>query len=281
LLPGTATIHGGGDPRFGGLNPEPLPSNLSGLRRRVLASPRPAIGLATDGDGDRLAAVAEDGRVVDAHHLLALIYMHLLELRLLRGGAVRTVTTSGLVDRVAAAHGLTVDVTPVGFRHVAGRLEPAAEPGALIGGEESGGLGLALHIPERDAVFASLVLLEHLAMSGRSLGEAVDRLEERFGRVVLGRLDLHCRTGLAERLERACPVPSSLAGVAVSGAERLDGLTIRLADGGRLHVRASHTEPVLRLYAEARAPEGMRALLEAGRALVRAGGRGPRGGCAP
>ncbi|MDP2872402.1 MAG: phosphoglucomutase/phosphomannomutase family protein [Bacillota bacterium] len=283
LVPQVRTVRRSRDPLFGGTVPEPLAENLTSLSRRVRRSARPAIGLATDGDGDRLAAIAEDGTYVDSHHLLALLYSHLVEVRGLRGRAVRTVTTSALVDRLAESYGLPVDVTPVGFWHVARRFAAAVRPPAVIGGEESGGIGFPLHLPERDGIFAGLMLLEHLTRQGVTLREAIDRLAQRCGRTYIDRRDVRLPAGeaAAEEAERACLPPRTLLGRPVLRWQRVDGLCIEAAGACRLHVRASHTEPVLRLYAEAGSREDVAALLEEGIALVRAGDRGLRDGVPP
>lgn len=274
LVPSARTLRGTRDPLFGGAAPEPLAKNLAALIRRVRRSSRPVIGLATDGDGDRLAAIAEDGTYVDSHHLLALLYLHLVKTRGLKGRAVRTVTTSALVDRVAGRFGLPVDVTPVGFSHVAGRFAGAAgEPEAIIGGEESGGIGFPLHLPERDGIFAALMLLECLAMADTSLTRALDCLVEFCGGdSYLERRDIRFPggPGAAVAAEGGCRVPETLLGSPVTRWHRIDGLGMETADGRRLHVRASRTEPVLRLYAEAGSREEAEALLVQGATLVRA-----------
>lgn len=283
LVPGTKGIRQKRDPLFGGTPPEPILANLKPLQQRILTGRRPCIGLATDGDGDRLAAIAEDGSYVDPHHLLALLYMHLAEVRGAPGPVVRTVTTSSLIDRLARSYGAGVIVTPVGFKYVApylaggGGCDAATPtgPAPVIGGEESGGVGFACHIPERDGVFAALMLLEHLALLDITLVEAVERLRAKAGRVYLGRLDFPVPTATAEAIERECCAARLLAGEEVVGCDRLDGVKLRLGDGAWLHVRASHTEPVLRLYAEAGSPGRLAQVLCAGEALVKAGGPSP------
>ncbi len=278
LAPGVTGIRQEPDPLFGGIQPEPILANLAALGARVREARSPAIGLATDGDGDRLAAIAEDGSFIDPHHLYALLYLHMVEVRGFRGAAVRTVTTTTMIDRLAESRGLAVRVTPVGFKYIAPLLKDGT---AAIGGEESGGVGFAFHLPERDGVFAALMLLEHLARTGRSLCGAVARLREKAGNAWLGRTDIQVPAEVAEAMERGCVPPGRLAGEAVCGWERLDGLKLRFADGAWLHVRASHTEPVLRLYAEAGSPARLTALLEAGKHLVTAGGSSPPGAPPP
>lgn len=274
LVPSTRTLHGARDPLFGGVAPEPVAGHLAPLIRRVRRSSRPLIGLATDGDGDRLAAVAEDGTYVDSHHLLALLYLHLVERRGMRGRAVRTVTTSAMVDRLAQKHGLPVDVTPVGFWHVASRFSAArVAPPAIIGGEESGGIGFPLHLPDRDGIFAALMLLEHLAETNMSLRQAVDHLVLACGGdTYLNRRDVRFAGGAGAALaaEQSCRVPDFLLGSPVSKWQRIDGLGMETADGRRLHIRASGTEPVLRLYAEAGSRDQVEALLDEGARLVKA-----------
>jgi len=264
LLPSTRALRCRPDPTFGGGAPEPIEDNLGALRDSVKRSRRPLVGLATDGDGDRLAAFAEDGQYVSPHHLLAMLYIHLVEVRGLRGTVVRTVTTSTIVDRIAAGYGWAVEVTPVGFRHVAACLKGSEDPPVLLGGEESGGIGVAMHLPERDGVFAALLLLEHLALRGISLAECLRDLDERVGHLCVGRQDIR----VPAPSDPEWDVPLALLGEPVTAWRRFDGLHLHLADGAWLHLRASGTEPVLRVYAEAKDPGRLEALLGAGRALV-------------
>jgi phosphomannomutase len=273
FLPSARQLRIRRDPLFGGAGPEPLPERLGELMRLVRGAGCPTVGLATDGDGDRLAAVSEDGEYVDSHHLLALLFMHLVERRGAAGGVVRTVTTSSMVDVLAARYGLPVEVTPVGFVHIAERFARAGRPGLpfIIGGEESGGIGVPAHMPERDGVFAGLLLLEHLAVSGCTLARAVDLLRSRVGRRHLGRLDVPLSSEAAAGSQLSRLAVDSLAGVGVSSVELLDGVTLKLADGCRLHVRASRTEPVVRLYGEAPDPARLRSLLTAGKTLLTPG----------
>lgn len=273
FLPRVRALRCRSDPTFGGGAPEPIDGNLCALRSLVQSSPRPMTGWATDGDGDRLGAVAEDGRYVSPHHLLALVYGHLVEGRRMSGTVVRTVTTSTMVDRLAAAYGWQAEVTPVGFRNVADRLRRPGEPPVLAGGEESGGIGIGMHLPERDAVFAALVLLEGLAAGRRSLQSAVEELEAKVGRACLGRQDI--RVPVPGQPEDHWEVPAQLLGEPVAAWRRIDGLNLRLADGAWLHLRASRTEPVVRVYAEAGTPARVQALLRAGRAWVTGTGANP------
>ncbi|MGH2668962.1 MAG: phosphoglucomutase/phosphomannomutase family protein, partial [bacterium] len=172
-------IHGGADPWFGGVPPEPTPDHLGELAKRIkgLGHGR-KIGLAFDGDGDRLAAIDEGGSYVSPHQIFALLLQHLVTRRGLSGTVVKTFSTSMMIDRLAATYGLRLAVTPIGFKHVAEviRREPV-----LMGGEESGGIGIVGHIPERDGILSALLLLECLATEGEPLGTLLARLEATVG----------------------------------------------------------------------------------------------------
>ena len=256
-------IRGDHNPAFGGVNPEPIEANLTPLVQAVRERPGVAAGLAVDGDGDRIGAVDEQGRFVNAHQIFALLLVHLVERRGLRGRVVRTVNTTSMVDRLARQYGLELVETPVGFKHVG---EQMLAGDVLIGGEESGGIGIAGHLPERDGVLAALLLVEAMAATGRRLGELVADLERRVGPHAYGRLDIPAgdsqRARLQERL--ASWRPARLDGARVVDVRDVDGVKLLLEDGSWLMVRVSGTEPLVRVYAEAASPDAIRRLLDWG-----------------
>lgn len=260
-------LHAEVNPAFGGLHPEPIPRYLGGLvaRLREVAAGGPCVGIAFDGDSDRIAVVDERGGIASPHQTLALLLRHLVRNRQGAGAVVRSVNIGRLVDREAAALGLPVVVTPIGFKHIA---EAMQGHDALVGGEESGGFALRGHIPERDPALIALLLLECLAMTGRSLGTLLGELERDHGRHCYDRLDLRLATLEArDRVVaglREAP-PAAILGVPLAGAEVLDGVRLDRADGSWVMVRASGTEPLLRIYAEAGTEAEVERLLAWGR----------------
>ncbi|WP_246984745.1 phosphoglucomutase/phosphomannomutase family protein [Halorientalis marina] len=250
------------DPEFGGSPPEPSAERLDELVERVRES-EAALGIANDGDADRIGVVTPQRGVLDPSLFFAAVYDYLLETN--EGSAVRTVSTSSIVDRVAEAHGESVAETPVGFKWVA---EAMGETGALMGGEESGGFGVAGHLRNKDGV--CLALLSAAATAAESLDDRVDRLEADHGEIHQDRVSVDCpderKAGVVADLDGA--LPDEIAGSAVERVNDVDGFKIFLADGSWLLVRPSGTEPKLRVYAEATSDARVAELLTAGREIV-------------
>jgi phosphomannomutase len=260
-------IRGTVDVTFGGHGPEPLEKNLGPLRKAILAThgDARAIGVVTDGDGDRVSAMDERGGFVDAHRTYALILRYLVEERGWKGPVVLSVNLSDLLRRMADAYGVEVIEIPIGFKHAA---EHIVKGGVLMAGEESGSYAVRGHIPERDGVFLSLLLAEILATSDRTTSELVAGLHETFGPQEYARRDLHVETRLeiVENL-KAAP-PDVFAGRPVRAVETLDGIKLRFDDGWLLF-RASGTEPILRVYCEMTTEEDVRQVLDAAVKLAR------------
>ena len=262
-------IRGELNPAFGGVNPEPIEANLGALADAVRRIPGAAAGVAVDGDADRIGAVDERGRFVNAHQIFALLLIHLVEHRGLRGKVVRTVCTTSMVDRLARRYGLPLVETPVGFKYVG---EQMLHGDVLIGGEESGGIGMAGHLPERDGVLSALLLVEMMATLGRPLSGLVEELERRVGPHAYQRLDLEVAAARRDRLREQLPHlrPARVDGLRVQDVRDIDGVKLVLEDGSWLMVRPSGTEPLVRVYAESADPEQTRRLLEQGRRWVEA-----------
>ncbi len=261
------TIRAHRDPLFGGVNPEPIDSNLDALKKRVLET-RALVGLATDGDADRVGAVNELGATMTMHDVVPLILLHLVRQRKMTGGVVRTFSQSVLLKRIAAAHNLKLYETPIGFKYIA---ELMLKDDILIGAEESGGIGVKGHIPERDGILNSLLFLEAIITAGKPPSEMLRELHREFGEFHFGRKDLHVETSVGQQLiERlASKTPGELAGYRVTDLQATDGTKLLFEDESWLLFRQSGTEPMLRIYAEATSAAKTEALLAAGEQLAR------------
>lgn len=270
-------IRGDRNPWFGGVNPEPIRRNLDALVERVRSLGATA-GFAFDGDADRAGAVDENGNFVDSHRLFSLILVHLCRNRGWRGAVAKTFSTTMMVNKIAASCGLEVIETPIGFRHICNLMIGGD---VLMGGEESGGIGIKNHIPERDGILTSLLVLEMMGHTGKSLGALVSDLLAEFGPHYYEREDISLdgikTTDIREALKRAfgdlkqSPVMREGFGqnlLPVSEIKDLDGYKILFNDSSWILFRPSGTEPVLRVYAEASTPEQVKNLLSDGRAFL-------------
>ena len=251
------------DPTFGGEPPEPSAAHLDPLVGAVGDDPALAdLGIANDGDADRIAVVTEAG-VLNANLFFAAVYDHLLGSD--SGPAIRTVSTTFLIDRIAEAHGEDVYETPVGFKWVA---QAMADHDALIGGEESGGFSVRGHVREKDGVL--MALLAAAAAAEEPFEERVARLLDEHGEVHQSRVSVDCPDSEKQRVigEIGDALPETVAGVEVERVNDADGFKVLLSDGSWLLVRPSGTEPKLRVYAEAESEVRVDELLAAGRDLV-------------
>jgi len=268
-------LHGVPHPLFYGVNPEPIPQNL-GVLMTVLKSEENGVtfGTATDGDADRVGAVTAGGEYFNSHQVVAVLVKHLFD-RGLRGRVVKTVSGSRIIDLLCQKLGLEVLETPIGFKYITdaileGEHDPAKT--VLVGGEESGGIGIQGHIPERDGILNSLLLLEAVAKSGKSLPELFRDIEELTGfRHHYDRIDLHLDRAFDKQaaLERVKGW-ASVAGHAVQEVNARDGVKLLLDGEAWVLVRASGTEPTLRVYAEAGSADAVQAILQDAVARVQA-----------
>jgi len=252
------SIHGCRDPLFGGTLPEPAAKSLGELRDLV-ARGGADLGLALDGDADRFGIVDRGGAYVSPNQFLPVLLHHLLSTRGMRGPVARTVATTHLLDAMAAQNGLEVFETPVGFKYIGQCL---LEKGVVLGGEESGGLSIRGHVPEKDGILAGLLAAELVAVHRKSLLELLAEVYERYGRAVSERLDVHTspeeKGRVLARLETWRP--DALAGRKVVRTLTVDGLKLILEGGAWVLVRPSGTEPLFRIYTEAPSEEEMAAV---------------------
>lgn len=260
-------INAAPNPNFPGMKqPEPIAVNLSRLARTIRRR-KAAVGIATDGDADRLGVMDENGCFLNTLQTFALLCLYLLEVRGERGLIVRTETSTTMADKLAALYNVPVRETAVGFKHVAPLL---IKEKALIGGEESGGYGFRGHVPERDGLLAALYFLDLMVSLRKTPSALVNYLFKVVGPHYFDRWDLEfpaaARGAIIDRVK--CSHPASLAGADVLKIDDFDGYKFYLADGSWLLVRFSGTEPLLRIYAEGGKAVRVQELLAAGRALV-------------
>lgn len=244
-------IRGEMNPGFGGIHPEPIAKYLAALAAAIQAG-HGQVGIATDGDADRIGAMDGLGRFVDPHRIFALVLRYLVEERKMGGLVVRTVSTTRMIDRLCKQYGLPLRETPVGFNYIADLM---MTEDVLIGGEESGGMSIKGHIPEGDGILMGLLLLEVIAKTGRKLEELLDDLLGDVGPAYYARTDLRLRRPVDKSVMVARlrdDAPQQIAGLKVSQISTVDGVKYIMEDESWLLIRPSGTEPVLRVYAEGR-----------------------------
>jgi alpha-D-glucose phosphate-specific phosphoglucomutase len=260
-------IRGEMNPGFGGVHPEPIAKNLGALAGAISMG-LGSFGLATDGDADRIGAMDERGNFVDPHKIMALALKYLVEKKGLTGNVVRTVSTTRMIDRLAQKYNLPVFETPVGFNHIADYM---LKGNVLIGGEESGGISFKGHIPEGDGVAMGLLLMELVANSGTSLYELVEDLLEEVGPAVYERRDLRLKLPVSKQKvvdQLTLEAPAQIGGERIASISSMDGVKYIFSDDSWLLIRPSGTEPVLRVYAEGRSREMVKAMLEYGERIA-------------
>ncbi len=254
------------NPLFPGIQPEPIAANLRKLSARVNED-RAIVGLATDGDADRIGITDENGQFLNQLQVFALLCLYLLEIRGERGPLVKTVTTTSMIDRLGEIYNVPVFETPVGFKYVAPVM--VAEK-ALIGGEESGGYGFRGHIPERDAILAGLYFLDMIVKTGKTPSQLLEHLYQKVGPHYYKRLDVEFpaeeRQAITKRISDN--PPDTIDGIKVTATDRSDGFRFTLADATWLLIRFSGTEPLLRIYTETDSPARADRLIELGRELA-------------
>jgi phosphoglucomutase len=259
------TIHDWRDVTFGGQSPEPGESHLDELREAVKTKGL-TLGLATDGDGDRFGVIDSNGTFITPNRLIAVLTDYLAESRGWTEGVARSVATSHLVDRIAKDRNLKLYETPVGFKFI-GELINRDE--IILGGEESAGLSIKGHYPEKDGILACLLAVEAVTVRGKSLTEQLDELYRRVGKLESGRIGVKLTDDVARRLkEKLAQEPSEIDGRRIETINRMDGVKFIFTDGNWMLMRPSGTEPLVRIYAESENAEDLEVLLEQGRSYL-------------
>ena len=260
------TLRGEPDPMFGGILPDPANPQCHNTLQEMVLAKKASLGLANDPDADRFGIVDSEGDYLTPNQVLALVYVHLLEHRGMRGPIARTVATTHLLDAIATHHGQESIETPVGFKWLGGAIE---EQGAILGGEESGGLSIAGHLPGKDGVLADLLAAEIWAVHRQPLGQLYRQLLKKYGTYYSTRTDLHldpeAKDALMDKMQNAAP--QTVAGAKVKNVVKLDGVKLNLDDGSWLLMRPSGTEPLVRVYLEARSKSRLKELEKAAQTL--------------
>jgi len=258
IVPATE-IHATFNPSFGGTHPEPTENNLTELSKKI-AKEHFHIGIATDGDADRVGAMDENGNFVDSHKIFSLLLKYFIEEKKWSGEVVKSLSVTNMVDKQCEKYKLKLHTTAVGFKHICKMM---TERDVLIGGEESGGLAVKGHLPERDGIYVGLLLAEIMVKRQKKLHELVEELENEFGTHCYKRIDAHVteeeKKSILERCERK---PKFIGDEKVEMIETVDGYKFHIMNGWVL-VRASGTEPLIRFYAEADSNERVDKLLNA------------------
>ena len=271
LLAGTTcrvtTLNAAHDPNFGGINPEPVAKNYTRTTAYLQKHPHD-ICLVTDGDADRVGGMDGRGNPLSTHQLICLLLNHYIINRRATGRVVKALTTTSMVDKMCAAHGLELVETGVGFKYICAEM---IKGGVLLGFEESGGIGFPGHVPERDGILAGLMLLEMLATERQPVNKLLAALEKQYGPHRYARNDIHFPFEKRGALMDFCKKnpPARLLRSAVADVKSYDGVKFVAQDGTWLMVRGSGTEPILRIYAEARSDADAQKLLQAGIALTK------------
>ncbi len=267
ILPDAVMLHCDDNPGFKGQAPEPIHRNLGELSDTIKNDPAIALGIANDGDADRIGMYDQDGNFVDSHHLLLLLLLYMYQYKKLNGKVVVTFSVTDKMLKMAEHFGLDVEVTKIGFKYIA---EIMTQEDVLVGGEESGGLAVKGHIPERDGIWMGLLILEFMAKTGKSLKELIQDVYDIVGPFNSDRDDLHIKEEQKQAIIATCKNEpyTSFGSFNVQGLETIDGFKFILSDNEWVMIRPSGTEPVLRVYAQAPTPEGVRAILDATRETV-------------
>jgi len=261
LLPSAVLLHCDHNPGFNGQAPEPLDKNLQELSKTIRNTPELKIGLATDGDADRIGLYDEDGNFVDAHHILLLLLHYLHKYKGMTGKVVVAFSVTDRVKKMCETYGLPIEVTPIGFKYIS---EIMVHDDVLVGGEESGGIAVKGHIPERDGIYDGLVLYEFMTKSGKTLKELIQEVYEVVGSFVYERNDLTLENSKKETIIKTAQENGYkiFGKYSFNRRETIDGVKYHLDNGGWMMLRASGTEPLLRIYAEGNSKEETLDILE-------------------
>ncbi|MBP7272230.1 MAG: phosphoglucomutase/phosphomannomutase family protein [Saprospiraceae bacterium] len=267
LFPDAVLLHCENNPGFDGQAPEPIHRNLTELSETIRKNPAINLGLANDGDADRIGLYDEDGEFVDSHCILLLLLLYLYKYKGMNGDVVVTFSVTDKMRKMANIFGLPCEVTKIGFKYIA---EIMTKRDVLVGGEESGGLAVKGHIPERDGIWIGLVIMEFMAKTGKSLKELIQEVYDIVGTFSFDRDDLHISEVQKQNVINNCKnnTYTAFGEYRIQSVEDIDGYKFNLAEDTWVMIRPSGTEPVLRVYAQAPTAKEARAILDATKATI-------------
>jgi len=267
LLPGATLLHCDYNPGFNGVAPEPILKNLLEFSELIKHNDKILCGLATDGDADRIGFFDSKGRFVDSHHLILLLMQYLTQYKGLSGKIVKSFSVSSKIDKLAQHLKLETITTKIGFKYI---CEYMITDDVLIGAEESGGIAVKGHIPERDGIWMGLLILEYMAVTGKSIEELIDETYKIIGAFAVERYDLHIEESIKQKIIRECKdnTYTSFGHYKIEKVENMDGYKFHLGNEEWVMIRPSGTEPVLRVYAESTTSEKAYAILDACKATI-------------
>lgn len=267
ILPDAVLLHCDDNPGFHGQAPEPIHRNLLEFSELIKNDADIALGIATDGDADRIGMYDEDGVFVDSHHILLLLLLYQFKYKNLTGKVVITFSVTDKMKKLAEIFKLDYEVTKIGFKYIA---EIMSQEDVIVGGEESGGLAVKGHIPERDGIWIGLMILEFMAKTGKSVKALIQEVYDLVGAFNCDRDDLHIEEAQKQAVIQRCKENpySAFGNYPVESVESIDGFKFNLGNDRWVMLRASGTEPVLRVYAQASDPQEVRQILDAANATI-------------
>lgn len=262
LFPDITFLHCEENPGFDGQAPEPIHKNLAEFSELIRESEDIDCGLVTDGDADRIGLYNKKGEFVDSHHIILLLVHYLHKYKGMSGKVITTFSATSKITALAKAYGLDIEITKIGFKYI---CEKMVTENVLVGGEESGGIAIKGFIPERDGIWIGLTLWEFMAKTGKSLDALIQEVYDVVGSFAMGRIDLHITEEIKQKVLANCQSGkyASFGSYAIDKVETLDGFKFQLGNGEWVMIRASGTEPVLRVYSESSTQEKAEAILTA------------------
>lgn len=267
LFPDITLLHCEHNPGFDGQAPEPIHKNLKEFSELIKVSEDIDCGLVTDGDADRIGLYNKKGEFVDSHHIILLLIHYLHKYKGMSGKVITTFSATSKITALAKAYGLDIEITKIGFKYI---CEKMVTENVLVGGEESGGIAIKGFIPERDGIWIGLTLWEFMAKTGKSLDQLIQEVYDVVGNFSMGRIDLHITEEIKQKVLTNCKAGkyTAFGSYTIEKTEDLDGFKFHLGNGEWVMIRASGTEPVLRVYSESSTQEKAEAILEATRNTI-------------